>query len=198
MLEDDRSLAPGDLGGRCEGCSRCSFVATVEHQQAGAAQAVDLGQVDADAGFVDAGDGAVEMSERVRRPARGQQDFGRDEALWCRAPRSPSKACGDGPMRGRVARDHGHRGRAIFRGRRHSPRTHRNIAPDCSRATSREVRSCRRFQLARRQLGTLQRPWGTGLGVWDFEQRKGRFAVPLRREGGNHRQQKSPGRCRGF
>ena len=72
-LQDDRALAPGDFQGGHESRARLIPVVAAERQQAHAAQAIDLGQVEANSGFVDSGDRAIEMSEAIRRPASGQQ-----------------------------------------------------------------------------------------------------------------------------
>ena len=69
MLEDNRALVPGNLDGLRKGRPRLVLVVATKRQQTGAAQAIDLRQIEADAGFVDPGDGALEMSEAIGRPA---------------------------------------------------------------------------------------------------------------------------------
>jgi len=71
-LEDDGALAAGNVEGSCEIRPRLVLVVAVKRQQAGAAQAIDFGQIDANAGFLYAGDGTVEMGKAVGRPAGRQ------------------------------------------------------------------------------------------------------------------------------
>lgn len=93
-LENDGALTPGDLGSGCEGRSRFRLVAMIERQQALATQTIDLGQIDADAGFIDARDRAIEVTKGVQRPAGGEQHFGREPEIILRQ-RTDRRGIGD-------------------------------------------------------------------------------------------------------
>src|SRR5580704_6058405 len=74
-LEYDGALAPGDFHSGRERRARLFLVIAIERQQTRTPQAVDFRQVEADAEFIGAGDGAFEMGQTIRRAAGRQQDF---------------------------------------------------------------------------------------------------------------------------
>ena len=66
------------------------LVLPIQRQQAFPAQAIDFRQIQADAGFIDAGDCTVEVTQPIPSAARGEQNFCRkpQSVLWHGADRS--------------------------------------------------------------------------------------------------------------
>ena len=89
MSEDHRALPIRNVTGGDESLPRLIAVASVERQQAFAAQAVDFRHIKADPRLVDAGDRAVEMGQRIGGTPGAQQYLGgqADEILRQRTGR---------------------------------------------------------------------------------------------------------------
>jgi hypothetical protein len=75
-FEDCGALAPGYVPGNRESRSCLILIVAVKRQEALAAQTIDFRQIKAHARFIDGRHRAIKVSEAVRSPAGGQQNFG--------------------------------------------------------------------------------------------------------------------------